>query len=135
MIHDVEGKLLVVREGYGAQRWSLPGGAVEEGETPEEAAAREALEETGIIVQIERLFGIYTFTDAGGTGQPLIVSAFRSSIVSVPAVPEADEITDVCWLQPDVISAPRSNILFAVVDDLVAGRENVNRQLRWETCR
>ena len=37
--------------------WSVPGGAVELGETQEEAAKREILEETGIHIEILRLLG------------------------------------------------------------------------------
>lgn len=37
----------------GISRWFLPGGAVEPGETPAQAAARETLEETGYRVEIE----------------------------------------------------------------------------------
>ncbi|MHA1772007.1 MAG: NUDIX hydrolase [Candidatus Thorarchaeota archaeon] len=37
--------------------WSVPGGAVELGETQEDAAKREILEETGIHIEILRLLG------------------------------------------------------------------------------
>ena len=42
--------LLMVQRSYGEEkgRWALPGGYVEQGEVVEEAAAREALEETGL---------------------------------------------------------------------------------------
>jgi 8-oxo-dGTP pyrophosphatase MutT (NUDIX family) len=39
--------------------WNLPGGAVEEGETPWEAAVREVREEVGIEAEIIRLTGLY----------------------------------------------------------------------------
>lgn len=40
--------------------WVFPGGGIESNETPEEAAMREILEETGFKVEISRLAGIYT---------------------------------------------------------------------------
>lgn len=46
--------------------WILPGGAVEEDETPEEAAVREVLEETGLQIELERLLFVDEPRSMGG---------------------------------------------------------------------
>lgn len=49
LFHDEAGKVLMVRQSYRPDRkWSFPGGGVEEGEFPAQAARREALEEVGL---------------------------------------------------------------------------------------
>lgn len=49
-------RILLARHKCGDRSyWVLPGGAVEEGETPEEAAVRELREETALEIRVERL--------------------------------------------------------------------------------
>lgn len=50
--------LLIRRSDNG--RWVLPGGAMDPGESAAECCAREVLEETGLVVRIGRLVGVYS---------------------------------------------------------------------------
>jgi 8-oxo-dGTP diphosphatase len=52
--------ILLVRQNYGHQFWSLPGGVMEKGETIEQAAIREVREETGLDIHLGRLIGVYS---------------------------------------------------------------------------
>ena len=57
VIHD--GAVLLVRR-RDFPVWVAPGGGLEFGESPDQAAAREALEESGIEIVIDRFVGVYS---------------------------------------------------------------------------
>ncbi|WP_089105495.1 NUDIX hydrolase [Streptomyces hyaluromycini] len=61
------GRLLLIRRSNpeGDLLWALPGGTVETGETAEQAAVRETLEETGLTVKAARVLGERIHPDTG----------------------------------------------------------------------
>jgi 8-oxo-dGTP diphosphatase len=52
--------IVLIERRFPPPGWALPGGFVEVGETVEAAAVREALEETGLAVELEGLLGVYS---------------------------------------------------------------------------
>lgn len=57
---DDPGKLVLIERRNPPHGWALPGGFVEVGESLERAAVREALEETGLVVRLKALMGLYS---------------------------------------------------------------------------
>ena len=59
-IRDEHGRFLLQARADFPGLWSCPWGGIELGESADEAARREAREETGVEVAIVRLLGVYT---------------------------------------------------------------------------
>jgi 8-oxo-dGTP diphosphatase len=57
VVLDAHGRILLAHR-RDMDLWDLPGGGMDEGELPNEAAVREALEETGVQIQVERLVAV-----------------------------------------------------------------------------
>jgi ADP-ribose pyrophosphatase YjhB (NUDIX family) len=84
-----------IEPGYG--KWVFPGGYVDRGEEVRMAAIREAREEAGLDVQIERLIGIYSY--AGRT--PIIIVYAATVLGGELAVDE--EGLEAQWFEPAAI--------------------------------
>lgn len=73
-LRDKQGKLLLQKRAD-KNLWGFPGGAIELGESFEEALIREYLEETGLCVKVTSLIGIYSkYEDSypnGDRAQPI----------------------------------------------------------------
>jgi 8-oxo-dGTP pyrophosphatase MutT (NUDIX family) len=56
VIRDRDGRILLQQQHD--DRWSLPAGAIEPGETPARAMIREVHEETGLAVELSKILGV-----------------------------------------------------------------------------
>jgi 8-oxo-dGTP pyrophosphatase MutT (NUDIX family) len=86
VIHDDAGRLLLQEKSSG-EGWSLPAGAIEPGETPQEAVAREVREEAGlhlIKATILDVFGgaDFRYTYPNGHRVEYVVTLFSCKTVS-----------------------------------------------------
>ena len=91
---DNENFILIKRknEPY-KNHWALPGGFVDYGECVEDAAIREALEETSINVKLEHLVGVYSDPSRDPRGHTVsIVYTARGNMGEMKAADDACDV-------------------------------------------
>jgi ADP-ribose pyrophosphatase YjhB (NUDIX family) len=60
VIIEVEGLIVLIRRKHPPPGWAIPGGFIDAGEKAQDAAVREAFEETGLRVTLTGLLGVYS---------------------------------------------------------------------------
>jgi 8-oxo-dGTP diphosphatase len=107
----VDGRVVLVKRAHEplAGEWNLPGGAVETGETLEEACAREVLEETGLVVRVGPLIEAFDriIVDAEGKVQYHFVLMDYLCRVTGGALGFASDATDVALVEPRDLTSYR----------------------------
>ncbi len=105
VIRDASGRLLL-QERTDNGHWGLPGGAVEYGESVTDALRREVEEETGLVVDVGRLIGVYSDPALGqivtypdGNIAHFVSSCFACTVRS-GMLALSDETSGVAWFAP-----------------------------------
>ncbi len=109
LVMDSEDRILLVRQADSG-RWGTIGGAIEPGESPEDSARREALEEAGIDVKLGELVGVfggdgYEVTYPNGDVTAYVTVVYRAIIVAGTPRPDEDETTEVGWFFPQALQS------------------------------
>ena len=75
IFHNADGKVLLVKPSY-RDTWEIPGGGLEHGEFPFQAAAREVGEETGLELRPGRLLAV-DWVPPQDDGRPALANFLR----------------------------------------------------------
>jgi 8-oxo-dGTP pyrophosphatase MutT (NUDIX family) len=103
-IFDAGGRLLLGKDAE-MDCWTLPGGAVDPNEQPADAAVRECFEETGLLVKLDALIGVFGGPEflvqyPNGDVTYYTTAAFRGSIVGGSHKPQDGEFADLRYFSP-----------------------------------
>lgn len=139
LVRNRRGRLLMIRRAgsHGAGTWSVPGGALECGETVAECAARELREETGIEAAPRVLPALWTITDMGADGGVWVTFYAVADLANTPDLRlERAKISDAAWVRhgdawPGALFLPFQRLLDAGADPHKAGAWSESTMERW----
>jgi 8-oxo-dGTP pyrophosphatase MutT (NUDIX family)/DNA-binding XRE family transcriptional regulator len=114
VLRDAEGRVLIALREDG-KGWNLPGGGVQPGETPWEAAVRETREEVGVEAALSRLAGLYWVP----SGRALVF-LFEGRVAAGEPKPLAETL-EVAWAEPAALPPTMLPRHAQRVQDVVAG--------------
>jgi ADP-ribose pyrophosphatase YjhB (NUDIX family) len=115
LVRDEAGRILLVRQTY--QRpaiWLPPGGWVDRGETPQQAACREAREEVGLNVVVGRPLS----ARGGGYGELTIL--FACETVGETTLRLSDEIEEARFFPVDALPLQSDGVRLWLEEALAA---------------
>lgn len=117
LIRNEKGQILLVKIAYAHKQWTLPGGGIETGESPAQAAIRELKEESGISVSSLRSVG----TCPGSKPKPHVIECFEGKTNDHPRVMDPGEIEKVAWFSMDNLPPDRAPKVDVVLKEFIGG--------------
>jgi ADP-ribose pyrophosphatase YjhB (NUDIX family) len=96
IVVDDEDRVLVIRR-RDTGDWQAPGGVLELDESFEAGVRREVAEETGVVVEVGRLTGVYKNVSRG-----VVALVFRCKALSA-AASSTDEASEIRWITRDEV--------------------------------
>ncbi|MDF8266415.1 NUDIX hydrolase [Luteipulveratus flavus] len=116
-------RLLLVHQvspGPAQDRWTLPGGGLDYGESPADGVRREVREETGCEVSVGRILGVDDAVQPGwdGVERHGIRLMFHATLEGEPVSPDDGEIDEVGWFPIDALPE-NATVWAAQVHDLL----------------
>jgi 8-oxo-dGTP pyrophosphatase MutT (NUDIX family) len=118
---DERRRVLLVRHAEGND-WTTPGGMIEPYETPSDAAVREMWEETGLLVALTRIVGVFggplcASAYANGDKLAWVATVFEGSVVGGALRPDGEETLEARYVaRVDITSLPCKPHLQMFVD-------------------
>jgi 8-oxo-dGTP pyrophosphatase MutT (NUDIX family) len=118
---DEEGRVLLAWHAGATDGWSTVGGAVDPGESPAQAAVREAREEIGVEIRLGRLLDVlggpdYEVTYPNGDRTAYVTAVYEASIVAGTPAPADGELSEVAWfVREELPDAPLSRFARALL--------------------
>lgn len=125
-IFDENNRILCVKRNYADKKWTIPGGAMESGETTFEALIREVKEESGYIVDPESLKHISTYVS---THKDDIVFLIKAEVVDREQWNPDGEISEVCFFSQNQLPI-MGDATRVIINDAYLGETGMMRFFR-----
>ena len=132
IIENEHGQILLQKRNEPQSRWGLPGGLMELGESTEDTARREVLEETGLTVRDLQLLGVYSGPEhfivaPNGDQFYVVVTAYFSNHFSGKIDADPAETIECSFHNPNELPQPMVGSHKQMVQDFIRNKTSFRR--------